>query len=207
MDIVSQIYKHKIVAILRGVSPQDVLSIVTALYQGGICLVEVTLNSTGAIASIEAIVKQMEGKMLVGAGTVLDAESATTSIAAGAQFIISPSVDAHTIEATKKLNVVSIPGAFTATEIVQAYRLGGDIIKLFPASAGLSYFKDIRGPLNHIPLMPTGGISLQNITGFYKAGAIAFGIGSALVKPQPLCDQYLEQLTTTAKQFVASVAE
>ena len=206
MDVLSQIYKHKIVSILRGVPPQDVLPIIIALYEGGIRLVEITLNSPGALVSIDAVAKQMEGKMLVGAGTVLDAETARAAINSGAQFIISPSVDEQTIKVTKALNVVSIPGAFTATEIVQAHKMGGDIIKLFPASAGLSYFKDIRGPLNHIPLMPTGGINLQNIVDFYKAGAIAFGIGSALVKPQTLTEQYLQQLIATARQYVAAVA-
>ena len=206
MDILSQIYKHKIVAILRGVPPHDVLPIVMALYEGGIRLVEITLNSTGALESIGAIAKQMEGKILVGAGTVLAAETARAAINSGAQFIISPSVDEHTIRVTKELNVVSIPGAFTATEIVQAHKIGGDIIKLFPASAGLGYFKDIRGPLNHIPLMPTGGVNLQNIVDFYKAGAIAFGIGSALVTSQTLTDLYLQQLTVTARLYVEAVA-
>ena len=206
MDVLTQIYKHKIVSILRGVPPQDVLPIIIALYEGGIRLVEITLNSPGALESIGAVAKQMEGKMLVGAGTVLDAETARAAINSGAQFIISPSVDEQTIATTKNLNIVSIPGAFTATEIVQAHKMGGDIIKLFPASAGLSYFKDIRGPLNHIPLMPTGGINLQNIVDFYKAGAIAFGIGSALVKPQTLTQQYLQQLIATARQYVAAVA-
>ena len=206
MDVLSQIYKHKIVSILRRVPPQDVLPIIIALYEGGIRLVEITLNSPGALKSIGAVAKQMEGKMLVGAGTVLDAETARAAINSGAKFIISPSVDEQTIRVTKALNVVSIPGAFTATEIVQAYKMGGDIIKLFPASAGLSYFKDIRGPLNHIPLMPTGGVNLQNIVDFDKAGAIAFGIGSALVKPQTLTEQYLQQLIATARQYVDAVA-
>ena len=206
MDVLSKIYKHKIVSILRGVPPQDVLPIIIALHEGGIRLVEITLNSPGALESIGAVAKQMEGKMLVGAGTVLDAETARAAINSGAKFIISPSVDEQTIATTKNLNIVSIPGAFTATEIVQAHKMGGDIIKLFPASAGLNYFKDIRGPLNHIPLMPTGGINLQNIVDFYKAGAIAFGIGSALVKPQTLTEQYLQQLIATARQYVDAVA-
>ena len=206
MDVLSHIYKHKIVAILRGVPPQDVVAIVKALHEGGIRLVEITLNSAGALTSIEAIAKEMKEEVLVGAGTVLDAPSAIAAINCGAQFIISPSVDEATITATKNLHIVSIPGAFTATEIVHAHRLGGDIIKLFPASAGLGYFKDIRGPLNHIPMMPTGGVNLQNLSDFYKAGAVAFGIGSALVKPQIITDVYLQQLTATARQYVDAVA-
>lgn len=206
MDVLSQIYQHKIVAILRGVPQQDVLAVVKALYEGGIRLVEITLNSTRALASIEAVANEMNDDVMVGAGTVLDATSARAAINSGAQFIISPSVDEETIVATKDLNTVSIPGAFTATEIVHAHRLGGDIIKLFPASAGLGYFKDIRGPLNHIPFMPTGGVNLDNIVDFYRAGAIAFGIGSALVKPQNITDAYLRNLTATARQYVAAVA-
>lgn len=206
MDVLEKIYQHKIVAILRGVPPADVLPIIYALEIGGIKLVEVTLNSPGALTTIATVAQQMQDRMLVGAGTVLDATSANAAIEAGAKFIISPSVDEATIKITKRANIVSIPGAFTATEIVLAHNTGGDIIKLFPASAGLQYFKDIRGPLNHIPLMPTGGVNLENIADFLSAGAVAFGIGSALVIPQPINSNYLEAITANAKKYVAAIA-
>lgn len=205
MTIYTRLLQHKIVAIMRGVKPEDVLPIANALYQGGIKAVEITLNTPGALGAITSLSVSMNEKMLVGAGTVLNATAAREAIDAGAQFIISPSVDIETIKVTKENGVVSIPGAFTATEIVTAFNAGGDLIKVFPAS-NPQYIKDLRGPLSHIPMMPTGGVSLDNIIAFHKAGAVAFGIGSALVNAKhEINDLYLEDLTSISRQFVASV--
>jgi 2-dehydro-3-deoxyphosphogluconate aldolase/(4S)-4-hydroxy-2-oxoglutarate aldolase len=206
MTVLSQILNHKIVAILRGVQPDDVLSVANALCEGGIKLLEVTLNSPEAISSISKLSTHMGAQVLVGAGTVLDEEMAKAAMNAGAQFIISPSLDVKTIQATKLGGVVSIPGAFSATEILAAYQNGGDIIKVFPASIGPAYFNDLRGPFPHIPLMPTGGVNLANISEFQKAGAVAFGVGSALAESSlKVTDQYLKVLTEKAKKFVEAV--
>jgi 2-dehydro-3-deoxyphosphogluconate aldolase / (4S)-4-hydroxy-2-oxoglutarate aldolase len=207
-DIVSAIFEHKVVAIIRGAEPEQVLSIVQALYDGGVRLVEVTLNSKKALEMISNIRSTYDGRMLVGAGTVLNAEEAREALQAGARFIISPTLDKNTIEATKKADSVSIPGAFSPTEILNAYLWGADIVKVFPATAGPDYIKDIRGPLGHIPLMPTGGVSLENIAAFRKAGAVAFGIGSALVNTKKLnSPQSLEQISQNAQQFVSALNE
>jgi 2-dehydro-3-deoxyphosphogluconate aldolase/(4S)-4-hydroxy-2-oxoglutarate aldolase len=207
MPALQQILENKIVAIVRGFSPHDVLEIAEALLIGGVKLIEVTLNSPNAIASIKKITATLDGKIVVGAGTVLDAESAKAAIDAGAQFIISPSLAASTVEATKKAGAVSIPGAFTPTEILAAYTYGGDIIKVFPASVGPAYFKDLRGPFPHIPLMPTGGISLSSISEFQIAGAVAFGIGSGLVGSSlKITNDSLATVTASARKFVESVA-
>jgi 2-dehydro-3-deoxyphosphogluconate aldolase/(4S)-4-hydroxy-2-oxoglutarate aldolase len=148
----------------------------------------------------------MNAQVLVGAGTVLDAEMAKEAIDAGAQFIISPSLDVETIRVTKQGGAVSIPGAFTATEILSAYKNGGDIIKVFPASVGPAYFKDLRGPFPNIPLMPTGGVNLTNIHEFQKAGAVAFGVGSALVDTSlKITDEYLQGLTEKARKYMSAV--
>lgn len=204
--ILRQILESKIVAIVRGVRPDAVPDIAAALYAGGIRLLEITLNSPDALAVIRNLSVRMGDRLLVGAGTVLDAEEAQAAIDAGARFIISPALDIATIRITRELQAVSIPGAFTATEILTAYRNGADIIKVFPASVGAGYFRDLRGPLPHIPLMPTGGVSLENISDFYKAGAVAFGIGSALVDgKQPVTDEYLRQLTETATKFSRAI--
>ncbi|OGX83835.1 bifunctional 4-hydroxy-2-oxoglutarate aldolase/2-dehydro-3-deoxy-phosphogluconate aldolase [Hymenobacter glacialis] len=207
MTALAHLLEHKLVAIVRGAHPPDLVKMAQALHAGGVRSIEVTLNSPGALASIAELAGAMAGKLLVGAGTVLDAETARAALLAGAQFIISPTVNKKTIRMTKRYGAVSIPGAFTATEILQAYEHGGDIIKVFPASVGATYFKDIAGPLPFIPLMPTGGVSLDNIRNFQKAGAVAFGLGSALVDTsQPVTEEYLRQLTEKARQFVQAVA-
>lgn len=206
MNTLPRILNHKIIAIIRGAQPDDVLHIAQALYEGGIKLLEVTLNSPDALSSITKVTARMGTNMLVGAGTVLDATMARAAINAGAQFIISPSLDLETIFATQQGGAVSIPGAFTATEILSAYKNGADIIKVFPASIGPTYIKDLHGPFPHIPLMPTGGVNLTNIKEFQKAGAIAFGVGSALVDTSvKISDAYLKELTENSKKYVDAV--
>ena len=206
MNILSQILEHKIVAIIRGANPGDVLKIAEALHAGGVNLLEVTLNSDSALEVIKQLSDVMKGKMLIGAGTVLDADATKAAIDAGAQFIISPSFTVDVIKTTKQLGAISIPGAFTPTEIVNAYNTGGDIIKIFPASSNVNYIKEVRAPLSHIPLMPTGGVTLENIGEFQKAGAVAFGIGTALVNTkEKVTDAYLKNLTETAAKFVMAV--
>ena len=207
MTVLDQILQHKIVAIIRGAGSADVLDISKALYDGGVRLVEVTLNSPNAIRSIEILSAALEDKMLIGAGTVLDASAAKTAVGAGARFIISPTLDPDTIRQTKDLGAVSMPGAFTPTEIYQAYIAGGDIIKVFPGILGVEYIKSIRAPLPQIPMMPTGGVSAENIRSFLDAGAVAFGIGTALVNPQKaLTEAYLAEISANARKFVESIS-
>jgi 2-dehydro-3-deoxyphosphogluconate aldolase/(4S)-4-hydroxy-2-oxoglutarate aldolase len=207
MTSLQKILHYKIVAILRGADPDHVVEIARALSEGGVKLLEVTLNSPDALGAIERITRELGEELLVGAGTVLDAEAAKAAISAGATFIISPTLDKATIQVTKKSGAVSIPGAFTATEILEAYRHGGDIIKVFPASIGPDYIRDLRGPLPHIPLMPTGGVNLENIREFQRAGAVAFGIGSALVNATPaVTAAWLQQLKEKAGKYVQALA-
>ncbi|MDM8173396.1 bifunctional 4-hydroxy-2-oxoglutarate aldolase/2-dehydro-3-deoxy-phosphogluconate aldolase [Olivibacter sp. 47] len=205
MSILQHIKENQLVAIVRGADPKDILSIAEALYEGGIRLLEITMNSTEPLAAIEQVSNKLGDKLIIGAGTVLDSTMAKDAIHAGAHFILSPILDKRVIETTKSLNRVSIPGAYTATEIYQAYQMGADIIKVFPATSP-SYLKDIAGPLPHIPLLPTGGITIDNIANFKKAGAVGFGIGSALVDTkQQVTGQYLLNLTHTARKFVEAV--
>lgn len=206
MTTLSEILAHKIIVIIRGASPGDVLHIANALYDAGIKCIEITLNSPDALQVIESITMKLEGRVLAGAGTVLHESAARDAIAAGAKFIISPITDPGTIHITKQLGVVSIPGAFTPTEIFRAYSTGGDIIKVFPGSSGPGFIREMSGPLPHIPLMPTGGISLQNIHDFKSAGAVAFGIGKALVDTkQEVTDAYLQEITTNARSFIEAI--
>jgi 2-dehydro-3-deoxyphosphogluconate aldolase/(4S)-4-hydroxy-2-oxoglutarate aldolase len=207
MTTLSGILQHKIVAIIRGAKPDDIISIASALNEGGVKHLEVTLNSPDALTAINKIASMMSNQVTVGAGTVLDAEMAIAAMEAGAKFIISPSLDIATIQVTRQGGAVSIPGAFSATEIYTAHKNGADIIKVFPASIGPGYIKDLRGPFPHIPLMPTGGVNLSNIREFQKAGAVAFGIGSALVDTsQKISDVYLRDLVDKAKKYVEAVS-
>jgi 2-dehydro-3-deoxyphosphogluconate aldolase / (4S)-4-hydroxy-2-oxoglutarate aldolase len=207
VNVLSSILKNKIVAIIRGAAPKDVLPIVEALFDGGIILVEITLNSAKAFELIGDASTLMQNKMLIGAGTVLDVESAKMAIDNGAQFVISPGFNIEVIEFIKKQKgVVNIPGAFTPTEIIAARQAGADIVKVFPALS-VQYIKDLRGPLSHIPLMPTGGIDLGNINDFQKAGAVAFGIGTALVNAnQQITKESLKQITQKALHFVQAIS-
>jgi 2-dehydro-3-deoxyphosphogluconate aldolase / (4S)-4-hydroxy-2-oxoglutarate aldolase len=199
----SLILEHRIVAILRGCDPEHVLPIAEALYAGGIRLLEITLNSPGAFEAIEVAAATLGDRMVIGAGTVLEAAQATSAIAAGARFVLSPSLDEAVIRRTLDMGAVSIPGAFTPTEILAAWRLGAHLVKVFPASIGPAWFRDIRGPLPQIPLMATGGVSLSNLKEFDKAGAVAFGIGSSLVSPvAELTDSHLHGLRVKARAYV-----
>jgi len=206
MTSLERILRYKIVAILRGCEPARVPDIVAALAESGVRLVEITLNSPGALDLIRRVSETMVDRLLVGAGTVLTAAEAEMAIDAGARFILSPSLDIETIGVTKELGAVSIPGAFTATEILAAWRNGADIAKVFPASVGASYIKDIRGPLPQIRLMPTGGVNLHNIRDFRAAGAVAYGIGSALVPAgQETTAEALDALKQRAVDYIKAL--
>jgi len=208
MSTLSQILKNKIIAIIRGAQPDDVLQIAGALYEGGVECVEITLNSADALRVIESLATKMEGRITVGAGTVLNAASAGDSVSAGAKFIISPMLDIDTIHKTKDLGAVSIPGAFTPTEIFTAFSNGGDIIKVFPGTGGPAFIREVLAPFPYIPLMPTGGINLTNILDFKNSGAVAFGIGKSLVDTrQKITEESLQQITANAKKIIGMINE
>lgn len=205
MSILEEIILHKIVAILRGVPPKRLLDVVHALYNGGIRLVEVTLNSEDPFAQIEMLNREFGSKLLIGAGTVLDIQGARGAVNAGAKFLISPVVDIDVIRIAKDHDVVSIPGAYTATEIFFAHKSGGDIVKVFPASDP-GYIKGVLAALNHIKLMPTGGVNIDNVRQFQETGCVAFGIGSALVHHVDNFNrEYLEGLTVKSQNFVQAI--
>jgi 2-dehydro-3-deoxyphosphogluconate aldolase/(4S)-4-hydroxy-2-oxoglutarate aldolase len=202
------IIDHKLVAIIRGARPDEMLRIVDALYEGGIRSLEVTINSPKALQVIEKVADHSGDKMLVGAGTVLDPETARAALIAGARFIVSPTLDPKTIEMTKRYDALSVPGAMTPTEILTAYTAGADVIKVFPASAvGPSFFREMAGPLPHIPLMATGGVKLDNIAEYAKAGAKAFGLGSSLTNTKEAAtDESLKALTQRARDFFNAIS-
>lgn len=202
MTILNTILQHKIVAILRGFKKNDVLHIADALHQGGIRLLEVTLNSADALDLIRTLSVKYEDKMLIGAGTVLTVKDARKAVDAGAKFLISPITDTEVIKTALDNAVVSIPGAFTPSEIYTGFEYGADLIKIFPSQSP-EYIKSILAPLSKIPVMPTGGISIENIKAYKDAGASAYGIGSSLVNSrEEINESYLKNLTARARQFV-----
>ncbi|WP_141433562.1 bifunctional 4-hydroxy-2-oxoglutarate aldolase/2-dehydro-3-deoxy-phosphogluconate aldolase [Bacillus sp. 03113] len=206
MDI-EEIRQRSVIAILRGASLQSIIPIVNALQEGGVSAIEITMEAPKALAVLEKITEYFADDVFVGAGTVLDPETARAAILSGARFICSPTVNRKTIEMTKRYGVISVPGAFTPTEILTAYESGGDIVKVFPAAAnGPNYIKNISGPLPHIPLMPTGGIDLYNARDFMIAGACAIGIGSTLVNTKKeVNSSFLSQLTENSIQLLQLV--
>ncbi|MCM3760319.1 bifunctional 4-hydroxy-2-oxoglutarate aldolase/2-dehydro-3-deoxy-phosphogluconate aldolase [Alkalihalobacillus oceani] len=207
MELLNQIKENGIVAVIRGAKPENISAISKALSEGGVKTFEITVETPKVLQLIEQVSSELGDDVIVGAGTVLDAETARAAIMAGAKFVFSPTVDTETIKLTKRYGVVSIPGAMTPTEILRAYEAGGDIIKVFPANAfGPRYLKDVHGPLPHIPLMPTGGIDLDNVGEYIKHGAVAAGVGSTLVNTKvEINEAYLTDLTKKAAAFVEEV--
>lgn len=205
MTVSDQIAATKLIAIIRGVAPDQVLPITEVLYEAGIRLVEITMNSPRPLWVIEQLIAKWGNRMAIGAGTVLDITAAKDAIAAGARFILSPVWDEALIEETRKSGALSIPGAFTPTEIYRAWKAGADLVKVFPAISP-AYIKDLKGPLPQIPLLPTGGITLDNIAEYNKTGVSGFGIGSALVTVnEALTDQYLVALKEKASKFLEAI--
>ncbi|MBZ9537068.1 bifunctional 4-hydroxy-2-oxoglutarate aldolase/2-dehydro-3-deoxy-phosphogluconate aldolase [Cytobacillus oceanisediminis] len=209
MNLVEEIKSNGIVAVIRGASKENIIPIAKALSSGGVKTLEITVETPGVLQAIELLRKNFSDDIIVGAGTVLDSETARSAIMAGAKFIFSPTVNIETIKIAKRYGVVSIPGALTPTEILTAYENGADFIKVFPANVfGPSYLKDIHGPLPHIPLMPTGGVNLENIADFIKSGAVAAGIGSSLVNTKrDISNEYLVELEQKASAYTKAFKE
>lgn len=204
MKILQTIRNNKLIAVIRGANKKNIIPIANALNRGGIKILEITSETPQSLSLVEKIRTEFnENEITVGLGTVLDSETARLGVYSGAQFIFSPTTNHNTIRTTKRYGAVSIPGAMTPTEILQAYESGADIIKVFPAGTlGVKYFGDLSAPLPHIPLMPTGGVNLNNIEGFLDSGAIAIGLGNSLVDLwNNIDDNYLYDIEEKALQF------
>lgn len=191
-----------IVAVVRKIDVEIVDDVVDALVEGGIQILEITVDSENSFETMNRLKKRYQERVLVGAGTVLDKETAKTAIDANADFIFSPIFDKELIQLTNKYGRISIPGVFTPTEIVQAYSYGADILKVFPATnLGPKYFKDLKGPLGHIPLMPTGGVNLENMADFVANGAVAVGIGGALFEKETIENREFSKISEVARAY------
>lgn len=205
-ELLRIISKYKLVAIVRGIEEKDVDKVVEALYQAGIRAVEIAMNTSGALRMIEAVKDKFGEKMLIGAGTVLDPESARNSIQAGADFILSPTLSLPVIEMCNRYSKLAVPGVLTPTEILTAWEAGAQLVKIFPARAfGPKYIRDIKGPLPQVEMMAVGGVSLENAEDFIKNGAFALGIGSCLVNTVWAKEGQFDRITETAKDFVSRI--
>lgn len=208
-----KIRKNALVAIIRGVPAKDMVAVAEALLEGGVSMMEITFDQTSkegireTLNSISVLRERMYERMALGAGTVLSPQQVSDAHACGATFVISPNTDVAVIEKTKKLNMLSMPGALTPSEIALAFSAGGDVVKLFPAGLwGAEYLKAVRAPLAHIPLAVVGGVTPENIGTFLKAGAVGAGIGGNLVSAKTVNEKNFAAISLAAKQFCAAVA-
>jgi len=195
-----------VVSIIRVKSAEEAVRIANAIKEGGADVIEVSVVTPGALDAILAISRKFGDDVLTGVGTVLDPETARAAILAGAEFVIGPTLSKGVIEVCKRYSKISIPGAFTPTEILTAWELGADIVKVFPAAVvGPRYFRDVLDPLPQVRLLPTGGVNLDNAGEFIKAGAVAVAVGGSLVDRKAVAEGRLEVITENARKFLEVV--
>jgi len=206
-EVADKITSVGIIPVVRASSAQQALLAVDAICAGGIPIVEITMTVPGAIEIIREVARTRGSRVLVGAGTVLDADTAERCIAAGAEFIVSPGLKVKTIEFTAKAQKLMMAGALTPTEVITAWEAGSDFVKVFPCGqvGGASYIKALKGPLPQVPLVPTGGVNLQTASEFIEAGAAALGVGGELVQAAALKAGKPEVIAEAARKFVAVI--
>ena len=181
-DAFATMRESGVVAVLRGAEPETVVDTAEALVAGGVTALEVTADTAGATDMVATLSEALGGDAIVGAGTVLDSETARAAVAAGAEFVVSPSLDGSVVETCNRHGVLCAPGVLTPTEAVEAYEAGADVVKLFPAeTVGPGHVSALKGPLGHLEVMPTGGVSPEDAGDYVEAGAACVGAGSALV--------------------------
>ncbi|MBE6689510.1 MAG: bifunctional 4-hydroxy-2-oxoglutarate aldolase/2-dehydro-3-deoxy-phosphogluconate aldolase [Ruminococcaceae bacterium] len=213
-EVIRKIEQYKVIAIMRGVATDKAVLAAKALYEGGVRLVEVTFNQKApetfkdTMSAISAIKAEMGDKMTVGAGTVITVEQAEMAKSAGAEYIVSPDTDEEVIKRTIELDMVSLPGAYTATECKKAHNAGADFVKLFPCTDGADkYLKALRAPLSHIKFLAVGGVTPENAPDFMKAGAYGIGVGSAIVNGKWVDDGEFGRITEQARLFADAVKQ
>jgi 2-dehydro-3-deoxyphosphogluconate aldolase/(4S)-4-hydroxy-2-oxoglutarate aldolase len=206
IQVVQAIEANRVVAVIRMKEPDKLRAVVDALAEGGVRALEVTMTVPRAIEMIAQLAPTLPEGFLLGAGTVLDPETARLAILAGAQFVVGPVFRPEVISMCHRYDVAAMPGCFTPTEILSAWEAGADIVKVFPATAlGPGFFKDVRGPLPQVKLMPTGGVTLDNAGDWIKAGAVAVGVGTALLDAKAIASGAFDVIAANAKRIVANV--
>src|SRR5437588_11238604 len=195
-----------IVAVVRSPDSQQLVEVTRALAEGGVTVVEITMSVPGALDVLKQIRQALGDRVLLGAGTVLDPETARAALLAGAEYIVAPTLNLDVIRLCRRYDKAVMPGAFTPTEVLTAWEAGADIVKVFPADVGgPAYLKALRGPLPQVRLMPTGGVDLTTAESFLKAGACCLGVGGALVDPKAIASGDFARIRDLAGQYVAIV--
>lgn len=210
---VKEFFESKVIVVCRGIAQEEIVKVASALYEGGIRFMEVPFNQAdpgtfaATAAKIKAVKEALGGKMHVGAGTVITMEQFELAKAAGAEIIVSPTMEEDVIAATKAAGLISMPGCATPSEMTKAYKLGADLIKLFPSSmVNLKVIKEIRVPLNYLPLVCFGGVSAENIQEVLATGVVGVGVASAVLEKQALANKDYEKITALAKELTGKFA-
>ncbi len=208
-EVLNKIREIGVVPVVRASSADEALRVVDAIREGGVPVLEITMTVPGAVQVIEEIVKRHGNDVLVGAGTVLDPETARACILAGAQFVVSPALNLNTIEMCRRYSIGIMPGALTPTEVITAWQAGADVVKVFPCGAmgGASYLKSLKAPFPQVELIPTGGVSLKTAADFIAAGAMALGVGADLVDTKAIKEGNPSKVTEAARQYVEIVRQ
>jgi 2-dehydro-3-deoxyphosphogluconate aldolase/(4S)-4-hydroxy-2-oxoglutarate aldolase len=206
-EILTAITGIGIVPVVRTNSAESAVKAIEAIYRGGIRAAEITMTVPGAIRALETVADQLGDKMVLGAGTVLDPETARAAMLAGAEFFVSPNLKLSTIQMVQRYSKVAMPGAMTPTEVLTAWEAGADIVKVFPCGnlGGPKYIKALRAPYPHIEMIPTGGVNLETAGDFLKAGACAVAIGGELVDSKAVKDGRYEVIEEKARQYLAAI--
>ena len=208
-EVINKIKEIGVVPVVRASSADEAMEAIGAIREGGVPILEITMTVPGAIRLMERVCDEFGSDVLVGAGTVLDPETARACMLAGAQFIVSPALNLKTIELCQRYSVPVCPGALTPTEVVTAWQAGADFVKVFPCSAmgGASYIKGLKAPLPQVELIPTGGVNLNTAADFIRAGSSALGIGADLVDLTALREGNAAKITEAARRFVQIVKD
>src|SRR5438270_8277545 len=205
-DQLRHVLECGIVAVVRAPDSQQLVDVVRALADGGVTVAEITMTVPDALDVLSQVRKALGDRVLLGAGTVLDTETARAALLAGAEFLVAPALNLDVIRLCRRYDKVVMPGAFTPTEILTAWEAGADVVKVFPADVvGPAFFKALRGPLPQVRVMPTGGVDLTTAASFLGAGACCLGVGSQLVEPAAVAARNFDRLRDLARQYVAIV--
>ena len=207
-DQLRHVLECGIVAVVRSPDSQQLVDVVRALADGGVTVAEITMTVPGALDVIKQVRSALGDRVLLGAGTILDPESARAAILAGAEYIVAPTLNFEVIRLCRRYDKLVMPGAFTPTEVLAAWEVGADIVKVFPADVvGPAFFKALKGPLPQIRVMPTGGVDLTTAAAFLKAGSCCLGVGSQLVEPSAVAERNFTRIRELAQQYIAIVKE